>query len=96
MQDNLAYVPEHILKCLQADMTGEVLHAGSSGIYLQFGQQILLLSDESWGILPIGIGVKDFSDTLQYLRLRQGHSHTHSAGKTAERGSQPVRRRLPD
>ena len=76
MQDNLAYVPEHILKVLHSDMTGEVLHAGSSGIYLQFGQQILLLSDESWGILPIGIGVKDFSDTLQYLRLRQGHSVT--------------------
>ena len=70
MQDNLAYVPKHILKVLHSDMTGEVLHAGSSGIYLQFGQQILLLSDESWGILPIGIGVKDFEKAVSALRPR--------------------------
>lgn len=74
MQDNLAYVPEHILKCLQADMTGEVLHAGSSGIYVQFGQQIFLLSDESWGILPIGIGIQRFEDVNRSLRLQPGYS----------------------
>ena len=73
-QDNLAYVPEHILKFLHSDMTGEVLHAGSSGIYLQFGQQIFLLSDESWGILPIGIGIQRFEDVNRSLRLQPGYS----------------------
>ena len=74
MQDNLAYVPAHILTFLQTDMTGKVLHAGSSGIYVQFDQHIFLLSDESWGILPIGIGIQHFTDVNRSLRLQPGYS----------------------
>lgn len=61
-------VPAHIGKYLRAGKQGQILLVTSSGIYLRFGEQILLLCDESWGILPIGIGVKDFEKAVSMLR----------------------------
>lgn len=69
-----ASIPEHIFRWLRHEREGEILCVGSSGVYLQFGQRIVLLSDESWGILPIGIGVENFQDVLRYLHLRQGQT----------------------
>lgn len=63
-----ASVPAHIGKNLRAGKQGQILLVTSSGIYLRFGEQILLLCDENWGILPIGIGVKDFDKAVSMLR----------------------------
>lgn len=71
-----ASIPVHIRELLRSGETGEILLISSSGIYLRFGEQILLLCDESWGILPIGIGVKDFEKVVSILRPRQGQPVT--------------------
>ena len=67
-----ATIPEHLCDLLYDAKTGEVLLVTSSGIYLQFGRQILLLCDDGWGILPIGIGVQNFSHAVSCLRPQQG------------------------
>ena len=71
-----ASIPAHIRDLLRSGETGEVLLVSSSGIYLRFGEQILLLCDESWGVLPIGIGVKDFEKAVSILRPQQGQPVT--------------------
>jgi hypothetical protein len=71
-----ASIPAHIRELLHSGETGEILLISSSGIYLRFGEQILLLCDESWGILPIGIGVKDFEKAVSILRPQQGQRVT--------------------
>lgn len=71
-----ASIPAHIRELLHSGETGEVLLVSSSGIYLRFGEQILLLCDESWGVLPIGIGVKDFEKAVSILRPQQGQPVT--------------------
>ena len=71
-----ASIPVHIRELLHSGETGEVLLVSSSGIYLRFGEQILLLCDESWGVLPIGIGVKDFEKAVSILRPQQGQPVT--------------------
>lgn len=73
-----ASIPAHIRELLHSGETGEVLLVSSSGIYLRFGEQILLLCDESWGVLPIGIGVKDFEKAVSILRPQQGQPVTVS------------------
>ena len=71
-----ASIPAHIRELLHSGEAGEVLLVSSSGIYLRFGEQILLLCDESWGVLPIGIGVKDFEKAVSILRPQQGQPVT--------------------
>lgn len=71
-----ASIPAHIRELLHSGETGEVLLVSSSGIYLRFGEQILLLCDASWGVLPIGIGIKDFEKAVSILRLQQGQPVT--------------------
>lgn len=65
-------IPAHIRNLLHCGETGEVILVSSSGIYLRFGEQILLLCDQKWGTLPIGIGVADFDHVVSLLRLQQG------------------------
>lgn len=64
------FVPAHLQTRLCPGETGEVLLVTSSGIYLRFGEQILLLCEESWGTLPIGIGVRNFEKAVSLLRLQ--------------------------
>ena len=71
-----AYIPAHIRPHLGPGTAGEMLLITSSGIYLQFGGQILLLCSRDWGVLPIGIGLENVSQTVRLLRLRQGQPVT--------------------
>lgn len=73
-----ASIPAHIRDLLRSGETGEVLLVSSSGIYLRFGEQILLLCDKSWGVLPIGIGVENFNCAVRLLRPQQGQLMTVS------------------
>ena len=67
-----AFVPEHLCKFLQLGAVGEIFQVTSAGIYLRMGEQILLLCDAHWGILPIGIGMEDFEDAVLQLKPQQG------------------------
>ena len=69
-----AFVPAHLCDSLQPGRAGEVLLVTSSGIYLRMEEQILLLCDRSWGILPIGIGLENFDDAMSALQPRQGET----------------------
>lgn len=71
-----AWVPRHIFPYLRPGDRGEVLLVSTSGIYLRFGQRMVLLCDESWGVLPIGIGVADFERAVSLLRPMQGQPVT--------------------
>ena len=64
----VAYVTEYSRKQLENGSLGTVLLVHSSGMYLQFDDAVLLLCDKSWGVLPIGIAVEDFQQTI--LRLK--------------------------
>jgi len=46
--------------------------ANSAGIYLELDGRILLVCDESWGQVPIGIGIPDFPETAKELALTPG------------------------
>lgn len=67
-----ASVPAHLQKHLHAGKDGEIILVSSSGIYLRFCEQIVLVCDQDWGVLPIGIGVEDFGRTVRLLRPQQG------------------------
>ena len=69
-----AFVPTHICVTLQHGKEGEILLVTSSGIYLRIGEEIMLLCDGSWGILPIGIGLENFDVALSALQPRQGET----------------------
>ena len=71
-----AGIPAHIQNLLHPGMTGEVILVSSSGIYLKFDEQIVLLCDRNWGILPIGIGVADFDRAVSLLHPQQGQRVT--------------------
>lgn len=73
-----ASVPAHLWEFLRPGMTGEIILVSSSGIYLRMEEQILLLCDQSWGILPIGIGIENFEQAVCLLRPRQGQQVTVS------------------
>lgn len=73
-----AWISEDIQKQLRREMTGEVLLVNSSGVYLRFTERILLLCDESWGLLPIGIAAENFSRIVKDLRLAQAQRVTAS------------------
>lgn len=73
-----ASIPAHLLDFLRPGIAGEIMLVSSSGIYLRFGEQILLLCDQSWGVLPIGIGVENFEQAIRLLRLQQGQQVTVS------------------
>ena len=67
-----AFMPEHIRAFLRSGKAGEIILVSSSGIYLKFEEQIFLLCDKRWGVLPIGIGVADFDLAVSLLRPQQG------------------------
>ena len=70
--DATARIPEHIRRLLRDGMTGQVLLVTSSGVYLDFGEQILLLCDGRWGTVPIGLGLENPEAALKALRPIQG------------------------
>ena len=72
----MAAVLPHIRNLLRPGISGEILLVSSGGVYLRFGEKILLLCDENWGCLPIGIGVADYSRTVALLGLQQGQPVT--------------------
>lgn len=67
-----AWISEDIQKQLQQGMTGEVLLVNSSGVYLCFGERMLLLCDESWGLLPVGIAIENYRKAVKDICLAQG------------------------
>lgn len=67
-----ASITDHLQNLLQPHKSGEILLVTSSGIYLKFGKQILLLCDSSWGVLPIGIGIDNFDGVTRRLHPQQG------------------------
>lgn len=67
-----AFIPSHIQDFLHSGMAGELILVSSSGIYLRIEEQIVLLCDKDWGILPIGIGIDDFDRMVRLLCPQQG------------------------
>lgn len=43
----------------------------SAGIYFTLGEQVYLLCDESWGVVPIGVSVADFGTAASHLAVGQ-------------------------
>lgn len=70
----IAYLTEYSRKRLNSEADGAVLLVHSSGMYLRFGAEVFLLCDKSWGILPIGIGVEDFPETIRLLKPQAGQT----------------------
>lgn len=64
--------PQSVVRFLEEAHEGMVLMANSAGIYLQLDGQILLLCDEKWGCVPIGIGIPHFAETAKQLALSVG------------------------
>lgn len=85
-----AYVPSHIRALLSPGKAGEVLLVTSSGVYLQFDAQIVLLCDAKWGVLPIGIGVTDFARAIRLLNPREGQQVAISDRLLFPAGSIPL------
>ena len=67
-----AYVSEYTGSRLMKGETGEILLAHSTGVYLRFGEEIFLLCDRKWGVLPIGISVENYEQVMCQLRLEAG------------------------
>lgn len=59
-------------KKLSGCKTGRIILVSTSGLYLQFDQEIFLLCDERWGVLPIGIGVPNYRQAAAKLHPVQG------------------------
>ena len=70
----VAHVTEYTRKQLENGSLGTVLLVHSSGMYLQFGAAVLLLCDKNWGMLPIGIAVEDFQQTILRLKPQAGQT----------------------
>lgn len=73
-----ASIPAHIHARLHSGESGEIILVSSAGIYLKFDGRILLLCDQSWGVLPIGIGIRDFQHAVYLLNPQQGQQVTVS------------------
>ena len=69
-----ALVADTVLEHMEAGGTGEVLMVNSQGVYLSAGDQIWLLCDISWGIVPIGIAIDGFKDQITKLHIVEGQS----------------------
>ena len=67
-----ASIPEHLCSFLRPGKEGEILLVTSAGIYLRFEEQILLLCDAHWDVVPIGISLDNFAWATGLLQLRQG------------------------
>ena len=67
-----AIVADTVLKHMEKGGTGEVLMVNSQGVYLSAGDQIWLLCDVSWGVVPIGIAICNFKQCIKDLQIEQG------------------------
>ena len=67
-----AYVAEAVRPLLSERRLGEVLMVNSKGIYLSVDDRILFMCDASWGLVPLGIAIRDFSAVSASLGLSAG------------------------
>lgn len=74
-------VSQLVSRFLQGSCQGEILLSTSRGTYLAFPDQILILTDRSYGVTPIGIGLGNCAETVSRLGLRTGESVSLSAGQ---------------
>lgn len=66
------FAPQSVVGYLEEAHQGRVLMANSAGIYLTLDGQILLICDEIWGCVPIGIGIRNFAEVVKKLPLTVG------------------------
>lgn len=65
---------------LERDDCGEVLLTTTKGVYLQFSSGIFMLTDQSFGITPIGLGVSRFVDFVKEVKPITGQGVTLQNG----------------
>lgn len=63
---------ERLFKFLSAGVRGKVLAAFSSGVYLDFCGETVMLHDKEHGYLPFGIAIGDFKGRGKNLGLEPG------------------------
>ena len=65
-------VASDIILFLQNNQRGEVLLSTSKGLYLQISSKVLLITDWSFGVTPIGIGLSQFVDFVTEIKPQPG------------------------
>lgn len=90
-----AFVADTVLELMQKGGTGEVLMVNSAGVYLDVGEQVWLLCDISWGVVPIGIAIEDFANSIENLQIEQGRSFLYRENKLIFSGRELNLRFLP-
>ena len=71
IQDNIR-VSMDIFALVQNELAGEVLLTTSKGIYLKFPTRILLLTEDKFGIIPIGLAMHRFVDFVTLVAPKEG------------------------
>lgn len=69
-----AQTTESIRCLLSQGPHGTIRMVNSAGVYIQLGEQIILLCDQKWGLVPIGISIPDFESQVRQLRLSPDQS----------------------
>ena len=72
-QDNIR-LSSDIIYFLRKNECGEVLLTTSKGIYLQFSSSIIMLTDQTFGLTPIGLGLSRFVDFVKAVNPEAGQS----------------------
>lgn len=65
-------VSQYVSRFLSGYAEGEILLATSKGIYIQLNGQVLLLTSQAYGTVPIGIGIPNFQRTMSPLHPEPG------------------------
>lgn len=81
-----ALVCQEVFQFLQGAYQGEILLVTSRGTYLELDGRILVLTDETYGLTPIGIGIKEISRLVTSLSLKAGQPLSVCRGQLRSSG----------
>ena len=76
-----AFIADTVLELMRKGGTGEVLMVNSTGVYLDVGDNIWLICDSSWGVVPIGIAIENFVENINNLHIEQGQRFSYREKK---------------
>ena len=67
-----AHIPEQVKSLLRNSLSGEIIMVNSSAVYIRFDEEIVILCDAEWGMLPNGILLDDHEKDIADLKAEEG------------------------
>lgn len=78
LTSNFATAGDLACRMLQKGACGEVVGVFSQGIYVRFGEELLLLHDAKWGSVPFGIALDGFAAFAEAVKASVSEAVTLS------------------